>query len=396
MSEVNADNLISLSEPEISGNEWKYIKDCLDTGWVSTVGKYINLFEKKICEFTRCKYAVACINGTSALQLALRLVGVKPRDEVIVPTLTFIAPINVVRYLNSNPIFMDCDDFYNIDIDKTVTFISEETEFRNGFTYNKKTKNRISAIIPVHVFGNAVDLEKLVPICRDRNIKIVEDATESLGTVYVDGELYGKYTGTVGDVGCFSFNGNKIITSGGGGMLVSDNKEYFQKAKYLTTQARDDETYYIHNDVGYNFRLTNLSAALGVAQLERLPKFMRIKKENYEKYKSVIDAVQGLHLSGVPGYAESNYWFYSLRVKKEEYGIGQEELRIRLREYNIESRPIWNLNHLQKPYKGCQSYKIEKATQLWEKTLNIPCSVNLKVEQIERVLNVLKKSLILF
>ena len=172
--------MISLSVPSIQGNEWKYIKECLDTEWVSSAGKYVDLFEQHICEFTGAKYAVACVNGTSALHISLLIAGVKPEDEVIVPTLTFISPINVVRYCNAYPVFMDADDFYNIDIEKAIQFIEEETIFSDGFTYNRKTNQKISAIIPVHIFGNAVDLKKLIPICKERNIKIIEDASESL------------------------------------------------------------------------------------------------------------------------------------------------------------------------------------------------------------------------
>ena len=382
---------ISLSTPSFCGNEWKYIKECLDTGWVSSAGKYVNIFEQKICEFTGSKYAASCITGTAALQVSLRLVGVRSKDEVIVPALTFIAPVNVVRYLNAEPVFMDCDDYYNIDVNKTIEFIKEETEFKHGFTYNRISHRRISAIIPVHIFGNAVDLEKLVSLCKERNIKIVEDAAESLGSFYIEGELKGKYTGTIGDIGCYSFNGNKIITSGGGGMLVTDNSEYAQKAKYLTTQAKDDEVRYVHDEIGYNFRLTNLQAALGVAQLEQLQEYIRIKKKNYNKYKSVINTIKGLHLAETPNYSECNYWLYCLQIEKDEYGKDLEEVMAYLREHNIESRPVWHLNHLQKPYKDCQAYKVEKALELQKRTLHIPCSINLEEKHIEKVLNILIK-----
>ncbi|MCK4815244.1 aminotransferase class I/II-fold pyridoxal phosphate-dependent enzyme, partial [bacterium] len=256
--------LIPISVPTIQGNEWKYIKECLDTGWVSSAGKYVDKFEEEICRFTGTKYAVACVNGTAALHVSLRLVGVQPTDEVIVPTLTFISPVNAVRYLNAEPIFMDADDYYNIDAQKTIRFIKDESEFKNGFSYNKKTGKRISAIIPVHVFGNAVNLEELTAICTERNIKVIEDATESLGTIYTKGRFTGKHTGTTGDIGCFSFNGNKIITTGGGGMIVTNNEEYAKRARYLTTQAKDDQVRYVHNEIGYNYRLTNIQAALGV------------------------------------------------------------------------------------------------------------------------------------
>jgi len=381
---------IPLSVPSIKGNEWKYIKECLDTEWVSSAGKYVDLFEQHICEFTGAKYAVACVNGTSALHISLLIAGVKPEDEVIVPTLTFISPINVVRYCNAYPVFMDADDFYNIDIEKAIQFIEEETIFSDGFTYNRKTNQKISAIIPVHIFGNAVDLKKLIPICKERNIKIIEDASESLGTIYSKGKFSGKHTGTIGELGCLSFNGNKIITTGGGGMIITDNEYFAQRAKYLTTQSKDDEVRYIHNEIGYNFRLTNIQAALGVAQLEQLPEYTKIKKKNYQSYKQEIDDIPGLHLAETPDYADNNHWMYALQIDKEIYGKDREELMQYLTKYEIQSRPVWHLNHLQKPYKNYQNYRIEKANELCEKTLNIPCSVNLSSEQTMEIIDILK------
>ena len=388
-SRITNHDFIPLSVPSFKGNEWKYIKECLDTEWVSSAGKYVDLFEQKICEFTGAKYAVACVNGTAALQVALRLVGVQPGDEVIVPTLTFISPINVIKYLNAEPIFMDCDDYYNIDVDKTTKFIKEETIFKDGFTYNKTTDRKISAIIPVHIFGNACNMEKLVPICKERNIKIIEDATESLGTTYIKGKFSGKHTGTIGELGCLSFNGNKIITTGGGGMIVTDNEEYTKRAKYLTTQAKDDEVRYIHNEIGYNYRLTNIQAALGVAQLEKLPEYLETKKKNYLIYKNKIDKIKGLYLAETPDYAYNNQWMYALQIDKDLYSKDREQLMAYLSENQIQTRPVWYLNHLQKPYKNCQSYEIATAYQLMEKTLNIPCSINLSGKQIIEIIDIL-------
>ena len=383
--------IIPISVPSIQGNEWKYIKECLDTEWVSSAGKYVDLFEQKIAEYTGVKYAIACVNGTAALHISLLVAGVKTNDEVIVPTLTFISPINVVRYCNAYPVFMDADDFYNIDVEKTIQFIEDDTIFKNSFTYNRKTNRKISAIIPVHIFGNAVDMEKLVSICKERNIKIIEDATESLGTVYTKGKFSGRHTGTIGELGCLSFNGNKIITTGGGGMILTDNEDYAKRAKYLTTQAKDDEVKYVHNEVGYNYRLTNIQAAFGVAQTEQLPEYLKIKKKNYQSYKQEIDDIPGLHLTETPDCADNNHWMYALQIDKEIYGKDREELMQYLTENKIQNRPVWYLNHLQKPFKDCQNYKIEKAIELWEKTLNIPCSVNLKKNEISRIINVLKK-----
>jgi perosamine synthetase len=382
--------MIPLSIPAIRGNEWKYVKECLDTEWVSSVGKYVNRFENDICSFTGAKYAVACMNGTAGLQIAMSLVGIEPGDEIIVPTVTFVAPINTVRYLGAFPVFMDCDSYYNIDAEKTIQFIKQETIFKDGFTYNKKTKNRIGAIIPVHVFGNPCNFEELINVCRNRNIKIIEDASESLGSYYSQGKFAGNHTGTIGDLGVYSFNGNKIITTGGGGMIVTDNEELAAKAKYKTTQAKDDEIRFIHNEVGYNYRMTNVLAAIGVAQLEMLPEYIKIKKANYQIYKKHIDKIPGLTLADMPDYANANYWFYSLQVSKSGYGKDSDLLMECLIKNEIEIRPLWYLNHMQKPFKKYPSYKIEKAYEMLEKTLNLPCSVSLTKEQIQTVVRLLK------
>ena len=266
---------IPLSVPSIKGNEWEYIKECLDTEWVSSAGKYVELFEDKIAEYTSSKYAVACVNGTSALQVSLKLAGVEPKDEVIVPTLTFVAPINTVAYCNAAPIFMDSDDYHNIDIQKTIEFLKNETVFKNGYTYNKLTNKKISAIVAVHVWGNAVWLDELHGICDEKNIVIVEDASESLGSFYIKGNFKNNHTGSIGKLGCISFNGNKIITTGGGGMLLTNDKILAQKAKHITTTSKVKHKWaFEHDEVGYNYRLPNLNAALGLAQLEQLPKIL--------------------------------------------------------------------------------------------------------------------------
>jgi aminotransferase in exopolysaccharide biosynthesis len=384
--------MIPISVPHIAGNEWKYIKECLDTEWVSSVGKYVDKFEENICRFTGAKHAVACVNGTAALHVALRMVGVQAGDEVIVPTVTFIAPVNVVRYLSAEPVFMDCDEFYNIDVRKVTEFLNKETVFRKGHTYNKTTDKCIRAIIPVHVFGNAVRMEQLCDICQERNIKIVEDATESLGTYYCGSNLKGKYTGTIGDLGCFSFNGNKIITTGGGGMIVTDNQDYADKAKYLTTQAKDDGVRYVHNEIGYNYRLTNIQAAMGVAQLEKLPEFIDTKRRNYQIYKQQIDEIAGLCIAETPAYACSNCWYYCMQIDKNVYGMDREGLMLHLQEKGIQSRPLWQLNHLQIPYEKCYGYDIAMAVKLLDNTLNIPCSVNLTDRQTDEVVGTLKSA----
>ncbi len=380
---------IPLSEPSLKGNEWQYVKECLDTEWVSSAGKYVGLFEKKIAEHTNAKYAVACVNGTSALQVSLRLAGVEPGDEVIVPTLTFIAPVNAIAYNGAIPVFMDADQYFNIDVEKTIDFISNKTVFKNESTYNKTTNKKISAIIPVHVWGNAVWMAKLVSLCEERNIAIVEDAAESMGTRYINGEHSGKHTGTICLLGCLSFNGNKIITTGGGGMILTDDADLAEKAKYLTKQAKDDRLRYIHHEIGYNFRLTNIQVALGVAQLEQLPGFLERKGEIFHQYQNALKGVDGLSIADVPNYADNNHWMNVLQIDNAVYGEDRDSIMQRLEKNRIQTRPVWALNHLQKPYKDCQSYKIEQAEELVNNSLCLPSSTNLSDDEMYKVIDIL-------
>lgn len=380
---------IPLSIPTFNGNEWQFVKECIDTEWVSSAGKFVDTFEQKIAEFTGAKYAISCVNGTAALQVSLRLAGVVPGDEVIVPTLTFIAPVNAVAYNNATPVFMDADQYYNLDADKTIDFITNETIYKNGFTYNKKTNKKISAIILVHVWGNAAQLEELVTHCEERNIAVVEDASESLGTVYAKGQFQDKHTGTIGSLGCLSFNGNKIITTGGGGMILTDNESLAEKAKYLTTQAKDDPIRYIHNEIGYNFRLTNIQAALGVAQLEQLPEILKRKKEIYNKYYKAFEKIEGLSIAKVPEYADNNHWLNVLQIDSEVFGENRDAIMTRMEDNGIQTRPVWSLNHEQKPYKNCQTYKIENANKLFINSLCLPSSSKLKIDEIQKVVSMI-------
>ena len=339
--------MISLHEPLFTGNERKYVKNCLDKGWVSSAGKYVDIFEKKIAKYTGAKYSIACINGTSALQISLKLVGVKKGDEVIVPSMTFIAPVNAIDYNNAKPIFMDCDEHYTIDINKTIDFINKKTltvkKKINGkniiITVNKKTGNQITAMIIVHVFGNAVRMEKLVDICKKKNIALVEDAAESIGSYYKLGRYKKKHTGTIGMIGCLSFNGNKIMTTGGGGMILTNNKKIAEKAKYLTNQSKDNSIYSIHNEVGYNFRLPNILAALGLAQLESLSKYIKKKKIIHKRYKKKINKIKHLSISNTPYYASSNHWLNIIKIDKNLSKKKMSKIIKYFSQNNIEVRP---------------------------------------------------------
>lgn len=380
---------IPLSVPNLKGRELEFITHAVETEWVSTGGPYVDEFEDKIAAYVKAKGAVSCQNGTSGLHIALQVCGVSFGDEVIVPTLTFIAAVNPVKYIGAEPIFMDCDDSLSMDADKLLEFCQTECAFLDEKLINNKTKKHIKAILLVHVFGNMADMEKIMVVADRFNLKVIEDATEAIGTYYTEGKYNGKYAGTIGDVGVYSFNGNKIITTGGGGMIVSDDEELLKKAKHLTTQAKSDELYYTHDEIGYNYRMTNLQAALGLAQLEQLEDFIKVKEENYNLYMENIQKIQGLSLMNFKEVIRSNCWFYALKCD-EEYPLNRDEIIQYLSSKGIQSRPIWGLINEQKPYINCQTYKIEKAKYFLENIVNIPCSTNLNKEDALYVIECLK------
>ncbi|MHC1682810.1 MAG: LegC family aminotransferase [Clostridiaceae bacterium] len=381
---------IPLSIPNLCGNELKYVSNALKTQWVSTGGEYINQFENNISKYLNVDIAAACQSGTSGLHLALILCGIERGEEVLVPALTFIAAVNPVRYLGSEPIFIDCDDSLTIDPIKLEEFCNNQCYFKDGNLVNKSTGRKIRAIIVVHVFGNIADMEKIIGIAENFNLKVIEDATEALGTYYISGRYKGKHAGTIGDFGVYSFNGNKIITTGGGGMLVGSDVELVKKAKYLSTQAKDDEIYYIHNEIGYNYRMTNLQAALGVAQLENLEKFIIIKMRNYLTYKNELDKIECFKLLEFNKKTRSNYWFYSLLLIEEKFNRSRDQLISYLSKNNIQTRPIWGLICDQKPYRSNQRYKLEKCRFYIDHIINIPCSTNLKEEDVNYIVNTIK------
>lgn len=382
---------IPLSVPNLKGKELEYVTQAIESEWVSTGGSYINEFEKDMAKYLGVANAVACQSGTAGLHLALKLSDVEHGDEVIVPTLTFIAAVNPVRYLGAEPIFIDCDDTLNMDLDKLEEFCKEECQLTDTGLINKKTKKTIKALVIVHVFGNVANMEKIMDIAKKYKLKVVEDSTEALGTYFTEGKYKGRFAGTIGDFGVYSFNGNKIITTGGGGMMVAKDSELLTKARYLSTQAKDNELHYIHDEVGFNYRMTNLQAALGVAQLEQLEGFIETKIENYNLYKDEISRIEGLSLLNFNDNIRSNCWFYSLIIDKEKYGLSRDELLNKLSENKIQTRPIWGLIHEQKPYVNNQSYKIEKAKYYIDRILNIPCSTNLTEEDVRYTCDVLEK-----
>lgn len=383
--------MINLSVPNLSMDILDNLKECLESGWVSTGGRFIPEFETKVKNYMKTKCAAGVQSGTAGLHMSLQVLGVQRDEEVFVPTLTFIAAVNPTTYLGASPIFIDCDDSLCMDPLKLEKFCSEECDFKEGVLVNKKTNKKIRALVIVHVFGNMADMEKIMDIAKRYNLKVLEDATEALGTYYTEGRYKGKYAGTIGDIGVLSFNANKIITTGGGGMVVGDNEELVEKVRFLSSQAKKDTLYFIHDEIGYNYRMLNLQAALGTSQIDQLESFIETKIKNYEIYKEELEKIEGLEILPFVEGIRANHWFYSLKIDKKKYGIGRDELLQKLVDAGIQTRPIWGLIHQQKPYSTCQSYEIEKALYYYDRILNLPCSSNLTEKEVYQVIQKIKE-----
>lgn len=382
---------IPLSIPNFEGNEKKYVNDALDQGWVSTGGAYITKLEQEMAKFLHTDNVAACQSGTSALHMSLAEAGVVPGDVVLVPPLTFIAAVNPVKYQFATPVFIDCDDSFCLDPVKLKSFCEEECDWDG-----KVLKYRgaiVRALVVVHVFGNMADMESIMDVAEKYNIKVIEDATEALGTKYTEGKYAGKYAGTIGDFGAYSFNGNKIITTGGGGAVTAREPETVDHIRFLSTQAKTDPHYYIHDEVGYNYRMTNLQAALGVAQMEELPEFIRRKQANFEQYKKEFDGFEYGKLISFREGTDSNKWFYSIEIDREHIATTMREIITTLEKDGIQTRAIWGLINEQKPYEGEVTYKLEKAPYYAARILNIPSSTQITSEEISYVADKVKQLL---
>jgi len=374
-------DFISLSVPEIRGNELIYIKECLDTNWVS-VGPFIDRFERMLANYVGTKYAVATVNGTAALYIALLAAGVQPDDEVIVSTLTFIAPVNAIRYAGAWPVLIDAEPkYWQIDTQKMIEFLKGECRCENGKLRNKITGRRVKAIMPVHILGHPADMDPIIEVARNYNLIVIEDATESLG-----GKYKRRMIGHLGDIACFSFNGNKIITTGSGGMIVTDNEAWAQKAKYLTTQAKDDPVEYVHGEIGYNCRLTNIQAALGVAQMEKLDEYIAIKRRIAVAYTEAFKDIPGLTPMREAEWAFSIFWMYTVLVDQAQYGISSRELLRSLAAHSIQTRPLWQPAHLSPAHRNAYATDCSVAERLNRTAISLPCSVGLTQFQQERVI----------
>ena len=373
---------IPLSIPNFEGNESRYVNDALNQGWVSTGGAYISELEKNMAQFLGVNNVAACQSGTSAIHLALIESDVTPGDMVIVPTLTFIAAVNPVRYQFAEPVFMDCDDSLCMDVKKLEKFCREECSYENHLLIHKRSGKRVKAVIVVHVFGNMADMESIMRIAREYNLKVIEDATEALGTYYTSGCYKGMYAGTIGDFGAFSFNGNKIITTGGGGAVTARKPDMVDHIRYLSTQSKDDPYFYIHNEVGFNYRMTNLQAALGVAQLEKLQEFIERKHKNYDLYKKLFKDFEYGRLLEFRKDIFSNQWFYSLEIDRNKISADMSVIIERLQDMGIQTRTIWGLIHEQLPYQNALAYEINMAYHYSSSILNIPCSTQISEPDI--------------
>ncbi|HDK7155689.1 TPA: LegC family aminotransferase [Clostridium botulinum] len=364
--------MIPLCIPEIRGNEWKYIKDCLDTNWVSSVGSYVNKFEYDFQKYINSKKAVVTMNGTAALELAFRTLGIGVGDEVIVSSLTFISPVNTITYVGAEPVFVDvCRDTWVMDADKVEEMITPKTK----------------AILPVHIYGHPADMDKIMKIAKKYNLYVIEDATESLGSLYK-----GKAVGTVGDIGCYSFNGNKLITTGAGGMLVTNDEKLGEKAKYLSTQTKTvlENGGFYHEEIGYNFRMPNLLAAMGCAQLENIEEYIKIKRENAKLYNDLLKDVKGITLPSQKEDVRNVYWLYSILVESQ-YHFTRDQLIFELKENGIQARPFFMAVHEMTPYRQCRCGDMDVTNELVLKGINLPSSLELQEGDIETICKIIKQ-----
>lgn len=382
---MSEQRMIPLSVPNLSGNEWRYVKECLDTGWISSVGSYVDQFEKRVADYAGARYGVAAVNGTAALHIALMLAGVRSGDYVIIPNLTFVATANSVKYLGADPILIDADpDLWQMDLDLLEEFLARDTTVGGGGELTLKRDGRpIRCVMPVHILGNMCDVDRFQSIVGRYRLAVVEDATEALGTRYK-----GKHAGTLGVMGCFSFNGNKIISTGGGGVIVTDDERLAKKAKHLTTTAKADPIEYYHDEVGYNYRLVNVLAAIGVAQMEQLDGFIRRKAEAVAYYKRELSGVADITFQGqLPG-VQTNGWLFTIRTSR------QRALLKHLNDRKITVRPFWMpMNKLPMYAGNLYVSRSDQSHQIYSTSLSIPCSTSITDGELERVVKEIKAAL---
>ena len=368
----------------MAGNEWRYVKECLDTGWVSSVGSFVDRFEKEFAERVGVRWAVAMASGTAALHIAALVSGIEPGDEVVSPAVTFIAPLNAMRYAGAWPAVVDVEpDFWQLDAAQVRRFLVDDCERRGagGGLVNRHTGRRVRAIMPVDILGHPVDLDAIHAVADEFSLIVIEDATESLGARYKDRPL-----GRRSPVTCFSFNGNKLITTGGGGMLVTDDEATAKRARYLATQAKDDPLEYVHGTVGYNYRLTNVLAAMGCAQLEQLDAFIAKKRAIASRYVEAFRDVPGITPMREAPWAFSAFWLFTVLVDEKAFGSDSRALLRRLADAKIQARPLWQPMHQSAAHAGAWSRPCPVAESIHARALSLPCSVGLTEGDQERVI----------
>lgn len=370
--------------PHLAGHEWKYLKECLDTNWVSSVGPFVDRFEREVAAYVGVPHAVATVNGTAALHVALLAAGVRPDDEVLVPALTFIATANAVSYCGAQPVFLDSEDVsWGLDAGKMADFLSRECAIKDGQVVNRVTGRIVRAVLPVHLYGHPFDVDAVLEVAGRYPLAVVEDAAEALGARY-----RGRTVGGDGLLGCLSFNGNKIITTGGGGMVLTRDDKMAARVRRLTTQARTDAIEYIHEETGYNYRLTNLQAALGVAQLEQLDSFVESKRETAAHYRKALAGVPGVTVVTEAPWGRSTYWMSSVLLDERRCPDVRALLRQLIAD-GIGARPVWRPLHLQPLFAQAPTYRLEVAPRLYERSLSLPCSVGISPDERRAVVEAL-------
>jgi perosamine synthetase len=364
---------VPLHEPRFKGNESRYVQECIESTFVSSVGKFVDRFEKELADYTSAKYAIAVVNGTAALHIALMLAGVESGDEVLVPALSFVATANAVRYCGAKPHFVDSEELtLGMDPEALRNYLQASTEQRNGICVNRKTGNPVRAMVPVHIFGHPCDLGGLLEVAKDFNLVMVEDAAESLGSTY-----HGQHTGTFGLLCTLSFNGNKTITTGGGGAILTNDPELARHAKHLTTTAKLPHRWdYVHDEVGFNYRMPNLNAALGCAQLEQLPDFLASKRVLFKRYRQTFREIQEVEIVTEPPDCKSNYWLQTLKLSNSVADERDSILEI-TNGAGLMTRPAWKLLHTLVPYQECPRAPLPVAESLEQRLINLPSSAGL-------------------
>lgn len=384
---TNADfrPFVPLAVPEIRGQEWAYVKECLDTGWVSSVGSFVDRFEGEFAAAVDSPHSVAMASGTAALHVALIVAGVRPGDLVLVPTLTFIASINAISYVGAAPVLIDAEpEHWQMDPARVEEFLRRECERRNGEFVHRDSRRRVGAIMTVDLLGHPCDYSRIRPLADEFGLPIVEDATESLGA-----QSERRPVGIAGDVACFSFNGNKMITTGGGGMLVTAREDWARRARHLSTQAKADPVEYVHDEIGFNYRLTNIQAAIGCAQLEQLDAFVGAKRAIAHRYDEALRDLPGVTPQATAEGVLSASWLYSVRVDERIFGMSAREVMADLGHQRIQSRPLFQPAHLGEVYSGAIRVGGSVAEQLWDEGLSLPCSVGLLPADQQRVIDAL-------